>query len=85
METFLPVETTEVKDTYRRDQQDSLCLRVIRKKYKCLIMLLLATISVFQSFSLVLTNVDKNLLSSISDSLSSLINPNVSLTETTKL
>ena len=81
METFLPVEITEAKETYNRDRTDNLFIRFLRKKYKCLIMFLLATISVFQSLTLVLSNIDKDLLTQISDSVTSIAKTNLSLSE----
>jgi len=81
METFLPVEITEAKETYIRDRSDNLFIRFLRKKYKCLIMFLLATISVFQSLTLVLSNIDKDLLTRISDSVTSITKTNLSLSE----
>jgi len=81
METFLPVEITEAKETYNRDRSDNLFIRFLRKKYKCLIMFLLATISVFQSLTLVLINIDKDLLTRISDSVTSITKTNLSLSE----
>jgi len=50
---------------------DHLCIRFIRKKYICLLMFFFAIMATAQAITLIITNMDKNILQHIDDTITS--------------
>lgn len=61
IEAFLP----EVDEGYRRNNDEHLFIRFCRKKFKCLIIFMLTTISICQSIGILVGAVDKETLQNI--------------------
>jgi len=56
VEQFLPEREIDECGTVRR--RPNMCVRVMRKKYKCLIIFLLLAITMFQTFALLLSRIE---------------------------
>jgi len=65
---FLP-ELGEVDEAGHGREKDHICVRFLRKKYKCLLVFLIAIISVANTVALAIGFVDKNTLDNIKNLL----------------
>jgi len=65
MEQFLP--ELEIDEVGHRRKQDSLLIRFVRKKYKCIIMLMLSVIAIANSVAIVIGFLDKNTLQQLAN------------------
>ena len=65
MEQFLP--ELEIDEVGHRRKQDSLLIRFVRNKYKCIIMLMLSVIAIANSVAIVIGFLDKNTLQQLAN------------------
>ena len=68
VEQFLPGEGVSNPPNHINDH---LCIRFIRKKYICLLMFFFAIMATAQAITLIITNMDKNILQQIDDTITS--------------
>lgn len=64
METFIPMQEIDECGAGRKNN-DSLCIRFIRKKYLCIILFLLFGIVFGESFILIFQKLDENILETV--------------------
>jgi len=68
IEQFLP-ELRDVDEAGHGRKKDHICVRFLRKKYKCLLVFLIAIISIANTVALAIGFIDKNTLDNITNLL----------------
>ena len=62
----LETTTTFIEEQKKEINQDNLCVRFIRKKYKCILLWFLSIISLSQLFAVIFEKIDEKILLKIS-------------------
>ena len=62
----LETTTTFIEERKKEVNQDNLCVRFIRKKYKCILLWFLSIISLSQLFAVIFEKIDEKILLKIS-------------------
>jgi len=62
----LETTTTFIEERKKEINQDNLCVRFIRKKYKCILLWFLSIISLSQLFAVIFEKIDEKILLKIS-------------------